>query len=293
MLPLALLRTLRPHQWVKNLFVLAPLVFSKNLLSPPHVVLALTALGLFCLASGEVYLINDLVDLERDRAHPLKRRRPIASGALPTSLARLVAAALGPAVLLAAFMLAPALGAVLAGYLGLNLLYSVWLKHLPWVDVLCIATGFLLRVLGGALALDVPASTWLLVCTALLASYLALGKRAHELITLGEDASTARTVLGRYRLSQLRAVMALVAVATAAAYGLYTVMASTRELFGTAYLVATTPFALYGLFRYHRLVFDPQRERSPTEEILRDAPFLANLLLWAAAVVVVLYGLPG
>ena len=293
MMAVALLRTLRPHQWVKNLFVLAPLIFSKNLLSPEHLGVGLLALLLFCFASGVVYLINDLVDVERDRAHPVKRNRPIASGVLPVTTARAAAAVLGPGVLLGGYALSPALSLVLAGYITLNLFYSVVLKHLPYVDVLSIAAGFLLRVLGGAYALQVPASTWLLVCTGLLASYLALGKRAHELSVLGDDAGKARAVLKRYRLTHLKVAMLAVSVATAAAYSLYTLTPETQAFFGTQYLAATAPFPLYGLFRFYQLVTHPHRQASPTDEILRDAPFLANLALYSAAVIVIIYVLPG
>ena len=289
----ALLRTLRPHQWVKNAFVLAPLVFSKNLLSPHHVGLGLLAFALFCGASGVVYLINDLVDLERDREHPVKRHRPIASGALPVTTARAAAALLGPLVLIGGTLLSPPLALVLAGYITLNLFYSIVLKHLPYVDVLSIAAGFLLRVLGGAYALQVPASVWLLVCTGLLACTLGLGKRAHELSVLGDDAGAARAVLERYRLPHLRVVMLGVAVATAVAYGMYTLAPETQSAFGTRYLVATTPFPLYGLFRFYQLVTHPHREASPTDEMLRDPPFLVTLALYAIAVVGIIYLIHG
>jgi 4-hydroxybenzoate polyprenyltransferase len=293
MSPLALLKTLRPHQWVKNLFVLLPLVFSKKLFAAEPIGTALGALGLFCLASGVVYLINDLVDLDRDRLHPLKRLRPLAAGELSVNAARAAAACLGPGVLVGGYLLSPPLALVLAGYITLNLFYSVVLKHLPYLDVLSIAAGFLLRVAGGALALGVPASTWLLLCTALLACYLGLGKRAHELVSLGADADKARAVLERYDLRQVRIVMLAIAGATVLAYVLYTLSAETRAAFGTRYLVVTAPFALFGVFRFYQLVTHPHRQSSPTDEMLRDWPFIGNLALWGVAVIVVIYGLPG
>jgi decaprenyl-phosphate phosphoribosyltransferase len=293
MFPRALFKTLRPHQWVKNLFVLVPLVFAKKLLAPDSILTALGALGLFCLASGVVYLINDLVDVEQDRVHPVKRHRPIAAGDLSVGGARLAAALLGPGVLLAGYQLSTPLGLVLAGYITLNLFYSIVLKHLPYLDVLSIAAGFLLRVLGGALALGVPASIWLLVCTALLACYLGLGKRAHELVSLGDNARHARAVLARYDLKQIKIVMLTLAVATLTAYVLYTVSAETRAAFSTRYLAATGPFTFMGLLRYYQLVTHPHRESSPTDEMLRDWPFIGNLALWGATVVVVIYVLPG
>ncbi len=293
MMLLALLKTLRPHQWVKNLFVLLPLVFSKKLLAPGAIGTALGALGLFCLASGVVYLINDLVDVERDRQHPVKRNRPIASGALSVGAARLAAALLGPGVLMGGYLLSKPLALVLAGYITLNLFYSIVLKHLPYLDVLSIAAGFLLRVLGGALALAVPASTWLLVCTGLLACYLGLGKRAHELASLGDNAKQARAVLERYDLKQIKIVMLVMAVATLVAYVLYTVSAETQAAFSTRYLAATGPFTLIGLLRFYQLVTHPHRESSPTDQMLRDWPFIGNLALWGATVIVVIYVLPG
>ncbi len=290
---LPLFETLRPHQWVKNLFVLLPLVFAKRLLASDYIWIGLGAMGLFCIASSVVYLINDLVDVQRDRMHPVKRLRPIASGRLSVTSARLAAALLTPGVLAGGYLLSPPLAVVLAAYIALNLFYSVVLKQLPYLDVLSIAAGFLLRVLGGALALGVVASTWLLLCTGLLACYLGLGKRAHELASLGDDASQARSVLARYDLAHIRLVMLLTAVATVAAYVAYTLSADTRAAFGTRYLALTGPFTVIGLLRFYQLVTHPHRESSPTDEMLRDWPFIGNLALWAASVFVVIYVLPG
>lgn len=289
---LPLLRSLRPHQWVKNVFVLAPLVFSKQLLVPESLGRALAALGLFSLASGVVYIINDLVDIDRDMRHPEKRTRPIASGALSIGTARIAAAIMGPVVLLLGTLLSPHLALVLAGYITLNLFYSVVLKHLPYLDVLSISGGFLLRVLGGALALNVPASFWLLLCTGLLATALGLGKRAHELTVLGEEARQARSVLERYSLPQLKVVMVLVASAALSAYVLYTLSEDTARAFGTRFLVVSSPFPLFGLLRFYQLVTHPHRSSSPTDEMLRDAPFLFNFALWVLAVVVTIYVVP-
>ena len=289
----ALVKTLRPHQWVKNLFVLAPLVFSRNLLSTEPILRALGALALFCLGSGVVYLINDIVDVDRDRNHPVKRQRPIASGALSMSAARLAAAILGPATLLGAYFLSRPLALVLAGYIALNLFYSIVLKHLPYLDVLSIAAGFLLRVLGGALALNVPASAWLLACTGLLAVTVGLGKRAHELSSLGEQAASARSVLARYQLSHIKIVMLVLAVLTLVVYALYTLSAETTHAFGSRYLVATCPFPLIGILRFYQLVTAPHSKASPTDEMLQDLLFMANLALWGVTVVFVIYVLPG
>ncbi len=278
---------------MKNLFVLVPLVFAKKLLASDAILTSLGAMGLFCLASGVVYLINDLVDVEQDRRHPVKRHRPIAAGSLSVGGAHLAAVLLGPGVVLAGYLMSSSLGLVLAGYIALNLFYSIVLKHIPYLDVLSIAAGFLLRVLGGALALGVPASIWLLVCTGLLASYLGLGKRAHELVSLGDDAKNARAVLDRYDLGQIKIVMLSLALATLVAYVLYTISAETQAAFSTRYLAATGPFTLMGLLRYYQLVTHPHRESSPTDEMLRDWPFISNLALWGATVILVIYIIPG
>lgn len=287
-----LLKTLRPHQWVKNVFVLAPLVFSRNLTSPAHALRGFVGFALFCLASGIVYLVNDLVDAERDRLHPIKRNRPIASGALSPTEARLWAALGAPAVLLGAWLLSPPLSAVIAGYMTLNLFYSIVLKRIPYLDVLSIATGFLLRVVGGAYAVAVPASHWLLGCTVLLASTLALGKRAHELAVMGDEATAVRGVLARYRLSHLRVAMLAVATVTGLGYALYTLSPATRATFDTSYLVLTTPFPIFGLYRFTRLVMHPHRKSSPTDEMLRDVPFLVTLFSYGVAVLLILYHAP-
>jgi 4-hydroxybenzoate polyprenyltransferase len=276
---------------VKNLFVLAPLIFSKHLLDGAFALRGGAAFALFCLASGVVYLINDLVDVTRDRLHPVKCHRPIPSGTLSMNSARLAAALIGPGAIGGAYLLAPELAWVISAYIALNLFYSVVLKHLPYLDVLAIAAGFLLRVWGGALALGVPTSGWLLGCTALVATYLGLGKRTHELASLGERAYETRAVLERYRLPHLKVAMLLTAVATSAAYAAYTLAPSTRTAFGTNHLVITVPFVLFGLLRFYQLVVAADREGSPTDEMLRDARFLATLALCGIALLVAIYGL--
>jgi 4-hydroxybenzoate polyprenyltransferase len=285
----ALVQSLRPHQWVmKNLFVVAPLLFSKHLLHHPQVLRTALAFLLFSLLSGAVYIVNDIFDLEKDQAHPKKRLRPIASGRLPLGVARSTAAVLIIVSLGLALLLQLPFFACAAGYLVLNLAYSLSLKHVPFVDVLSVAGGFLLRVVAGAFAIAVPPSPWLLICTFGLACFLGFGKRAHELASAGERAVEQRAVLSRYRLSHLRVILWLLAAATCAAYVLYTVAPHTREFFGTSHLLYTTPFAIFGVVRFLTLV-SKARADSPTEEILRDIPFMANFILWGVAVVAVIY----
>ncbi len=284
----ALLKSLRPHQWVKNLFVAFPLLFSKHLLEPSFALTTALAIGLFSLLSGSVYLVNDIFDIEKDRAHPKKCLRPIPSGKLPLAVARTAAALLILASLGGSLALGLPFFAVAAGYLLQNLAYSLSLKHIPFVDVLLIAGGFLLRVLAGAFAIGVPASPWLLGCTFVLACFLGFGKRTHELATAGERAGEQRAVLTRYRLVHLKVILWVLAIANCVAYVLYTLSAQTKTFFGTDKLLFSSPFAVFGVLRFLALVNRGTAD-SPTDEMLRDLPFMANLVLWAVATVTIIY----
>lgn len=281
--------TLRPGQWVKNLFVFAPVVFSRNLGEPHGTLRSAAATLIFCLLSGSVYAINDIMDAEKDRAHPTKRNRPVASGALPARAASAVAVGLIAASIAGASVLGIGFSLAASGYLLLNLAYSAVLKEVVFVDVLCIASGFVLRVVGGSLAAEVRPSAWLLACTFLLALYLALGKRLHELASAGAQAAERRPVLRRYRPAAVRALMMATGAATAAAYLAYTLAPHTRAFFGTWLLVATVPFPAFGLYRFARLVDRDARGDSPTDAMLRDAPFALNVALWGVAVIAILY----
>lgn len=292
-----LVRAMRPHQWVKNLFVLAPLVFAQELFDAPMALRALAAFGLFCLASSTVYLLNDLGDVEADRAHPVKRNRPIASGAVPERVARNAAFALGATALIGALALhpwgtsaapIPWFALTIAGYVVLNLAYSARLKRVAYVDVLCIATGFELRVLGGAAAALVPPSAYLIVVTFLLATFLGFGKRMHEL-RQGEAAHKQRSVLRAYGKSTLTGLLFATGILTLVTYGTYTLDPHTANQLGTKWLILTTPFTAFGVLRFLHLVRGRPHAESPTEEMLRDKPFLANLFLWAGAVLAVIY----
>jgi decaprenyl-phosphate phosphoribosyltransferase len=291
----AAVKSLRPHQWVKNLcFVAAPLVFARRVGDLHAVLRTAAAVGIFCLLSSTVYLVNDLVDLDKDRAHPVKRRRPLASGALPPAVARGLAATLGVVALAGAAALGPGwpLLATAAAYLSLNLAYSLALKKLAFVDVACISTGFLLRVLGGAFAIPVPPSWWLLACTLLLSSLLGFGKRAHELRVFGETGRVQRDVLGRYDLDVLRRLMALLGVLTTATYLAYTRSTHARTLFHSVELGWTVPFVAFGVFRFIWIVSRKVDAESPTDSMLRDPLFVTNLFLYAASVLALLYVAP-
>lgn len=283
-----LLRTMRPHQWVKNLFVLAPLLFAKELFDAPMLLRSLAAFLAFCMAAGTVYILNDLVDVDADRLHPLKRHRPIASGLVPIPVAKRAAGGLVVTALGGAVLLEPLFAACTAAYLVLNLLYSLRLKRIAYVDVLCIAGGFELRVLGGAFAAEVPASAYLLIVTFLLAAFLGLGKRMHEL-TQGEQGRKQRASLRAYRKGPLTALLYTFAAGTVGTYAVYTLDPNTRAFFGTNYLVFTTAFTLFGVLRFLALVRHRPHAESPTEEMLRDTPFLANIGMWTVAVFVLIY----
>lgn len=287
--PGAILRTLRPHQWVKNLFVVAPLVFAQHASFASDLARTALAFLVFSALSGCVYLLNDLLDAEADRVHPVKRHRPIASGALAPAVAQRALVGLLVAALGTAFVLSPGLAAVGLGYFALNVAYSTSLKHIAFVDVLSIAAGFILRVYGGAVVIDVPLSHWLFLCTFLLATYLGLGKRKHELVAAGDDAVYQRRVLEQYDLAHITHAMTALAVATVASYTAYSLFGHTQSSFDPRSLVWTIPSVLFGLWRFQKLADRTDDGHSPTDLLLRDAPFLANGAVWAAIVVVALY----
>ncbi len=285
----AVLSAARPKQWVKNLFVAAPLIFAKRLSDGPILRRGFAAVAIFCAISSAVYLWNDIVDVEKDRAHPRKRHRAIASGKLSIRVASVWAGILGIGGLgLGLMWLGPGFAWSALGYLILNVAYSLWLKRVVYLDVLSISSGFLLRVLAGALAVDVHASPYLLVCTALLSCYLGFGKRAHELASGGERAVSQRAVLQYYTSSALKLALALTGISTILAYALYTEAEHTRTFFHTDKMIFTAPFAIVGLWRFYRLVNQPDSD-SPTEAMLTDSIFVLNLIAWAIAVTLIIY----
>ncbi|MEZ4359935.1 MAG: UbiA prenyltransferase family protein [Kofleriaceae bacterium] len=287
----ALLRTVRPHQWVKNLFVAAPLVFSRHLQDAAPASRTAIAVLCFCLLSGAVYAFNDVRDVDADRAHPEKRERPIAAGHLRERTALWAAAALAALALGGCLALSWKLAAFAAAYGAVNLAYSLKLKHVAFVDVALIAGGFVLRVLGGAAAIDVRPSLWLLLCTSLLAAMLALGKRAHELSWAARSASTGvtRAALAGYRLPVVRVAVLALGVATAVAYVLYCLSPHTRAFFRTDDLIFTAPFPALGVARFAFLSLGRPGPQSPTDAMLRDKLFVANVLAWASCVVWIVY----
>lgn len=288
----AAVMTLRPHQWVKNLFVAAPLVFAKHLGDSGYLLRAALAVLGFCMLSGAVYAFNDVRDVEADRAHPRKRTRPIAAGELSQQAGLILSAVLAVAALAIAAALSPVTAAWAAGYLVVNVLYSFALKHVAFVDVLVIASGFIARVAAGGAAIAVAPSPWLLLCTGLLATFLGLGKRAHELTVAhrdGRDAATTRAALAGYRLDVVRAAMLAIGLATGVAYLLYTVDDHTIRFFGTDQLPWSAAFCLLGLARFAWLSLRHSGKDSPTDAMLRDPLFLLNLAAWATTILVIVY----
>jgi 4-hydroxybenzoate polyprenyltransferase len=295
-LALHILRSLRPAQWSKNLLVFAGLLFGAadrrsglHLVDAVAVLAAISAFAVFCVMSGVVYLINDLADRESDRQHPLKAQRPIASGALPVPIAAWSALTLGAGGLAAAYAIGPAFAAVAVAYLVLQILYSLQLKHIVIIDVLTLAVGFVLRAVGGAVAVHVEISQWLLVCTILLALFIALAKRRHELVLLAGDAATHRPILGEYSAYLLDQMIGVVTASTLISYVFYSISPETQAKFGTAWLGLTIPFPLYGIFRYLYLVHQREGGGSPADLLLTDRPLLACVALWALTVAVIIY----
>jgi len=286
---IAILEAMRPRQWAKNLFVFAGLLFGQKLFTS-RAALAVAAFAIFCALSGAMYLLNDVADREKDRLHPRKRDRPIASGRLSVSTALAAAVALLVVGLGAGVAISWPFAAVAAAYAALLTSYSVWLKHVVIVDVLVVAIGFVLRAAAGAVAIDVEISGWLLICTILLALFLALGKRRHEYLALGDAAAMHRPILAEYSAGLLDQMIAVVTASTVTAYALYTMSLETVAKFHTHLLPATLPFVLYGIFRYLYLLYRKQLGGNPSELFLHDGPLLVNTFLWFLVVLAIVYG---
>jgi len=289
-----LLVAIRPGQWTKNLLVFAGLLFGnasigRGLFDLPSLAHAIAAFVIFCGLSGAVYLINDVVDRKSDRQHPQKAERPIASGALKVPAAVVAACLLAGAGLVGAFALSLRLGLVAGAYIALLALYSGPLKHIVIIDVLTISIGFVLRAVAGAVAVDVEISHWLLVCTILLALFISLAKRRHELTLLAGAAPSHRPILGEYSPYLLDQMIAVVTASTLIAYVFYTISPETEQKFGTPWLGLTIPFPLYGIFRYLYLIHRRAGGGSPADLLIMDRPLLACVALWGIFVALLIY----
>ena len=274
---------------MKNLFVLAGVIFSQQLFTS-HLAAALYAFVVFCGLSGAIYAFNDAADAEKDRLHPVKRRRPVAAGLLSVRAAVAIGATVLVVSLAAAFWQSPELGGVSLTYAGLLVAYSLWLKHLVILDVLTVAVGFVLRAVAGAVAVGADISGWLLICTVLLALFLALGKRRHEYLTLSGEAAAHRPILAEYSEGFLDQMIAVVTASTVTAYALYTMSPETVAKFHTRLLPLTLPFVLYGVFRYLYLLYRRQLGGNPSDLFLSDRALLVNTALWMLTLVVLIYG---
>jgi 4-hydroxybenzoate polyprenyltransferase len=286
----ALLKSMRPRQWPKNAVVLAAVVFDRqlSLSNPTPLMRSLLGVVLFCLLSSSIYLINDLMDIEADRAHPVKRNRPIASGKLAIPVAIAAAVALVLIALPAAYLLSPSFSIIMVIYFLENLAYSNWLKHVPLIDVLMIALGFVLRVGGGVTIIDVERfSPWLYVVMTLGALYIGFGKRRAELSLLAGKAQSHRPVLDGYNLPLLDQLITIVSSSTIVAYSLYTF--SAPNLPNNHWMMLTIPFVLYGVFRYLYLIQVKQAGGAPEELLLVDRPLQITILLWGFSILLIFY----
>jgi 4-hydroxybenzoate polyprenyltransferase len=291
---IALVEVMRPKQWIKNVVVLAGVVFAGRLSEPTFLVHALLAFVAFCLLSSSIYVVNDVIDVEKDRRHPEKRNRPVAAGRIGRGAALgwalvLVAAGIGGAI-----ALGPRFASAAAAYVILNLVYSSWLKRHVIIDVMSISVGFMIRAIGGVEVLrdldpSVALSEWLLLCTFFLALVMGFGKRRSELVLLDDGAHEHRAALGQYSVSLLDVVIPLVSACAVLAYSIYTIWPETQEKFGTDKLVYTVPFVVYGFLRYLFLVRERGLGGNPSEILFRDRALLASVVAWMVAIVGILY----
>lgn len=284
-----IIKEMRPRQWTKNVFVFAALVFDRQLTHANSLFRTLAAFAIFCLLSSSVYIINDLMDIESDRHHPVKKNRPIAAGKLPLPLSIIIAILLIIVSLAAAFLLSLELGIIIAVYFLVNLAYSKWLKHFPLIDVMIIAFGFVLRVVAGVSVIQVERfSPWLYIVMSLLALYIGFGKRRAEMTVLTDESNSShRKVLDGYSLSLIDQLLTIVSSCTLIAYSFYTF--SAPNLPDNYAMMLTIPFVLYGIFRYLFLIQIKNKGGEPEELLLKDRPLQVTIVLWALAVLVIFY----
>ena len=282
--------SMRPSHWVKNLFLFAALIFSGRLLRLDDFLTTVIGFVLFSLASSAIYLINDITDLEKDRLHPAKAKRPIASGELTVKTAGVVAAVLLLLSLPGSFFMSSMFGVAAFFYVLINIAYSIFLKDIVILDVMSIAISFVLRVVAGAVLIGVPSSEWLILCTLLLSLFLGFSKRRHELVVLEGNADVHRAVLRHYSPNFLDQMTAIVTASTVMSYALYTISEETIRKFNTNELIYTVPFVLYGIFRYLYLVHKREEGGNPTRILLTDPPLVFNVLAWVLLYIFIIYG---
>jgi 4-hydroxybenzoate polyprenyltransferase len=284
----ALIKSMRPRQWTKNVFVFVPLFFDRKLTDPESVLRTLAAFVLLCLMSSAVYLMNDLVDIEKDRQHPVKKNRPLPAGELSPVVAAAAAVILAAGSLIAGYFLSPSLALVLLIYLLIQIAYTFWLKNIVLVDVLVVASGFILRIAAGVAVIDVERfSPWLYVFSGFLALFLVLGKRRHELVLLGEGGANHRSILSEYNIDLIDRMLGIVTTGAVVAYSLYTFLA--EGLPESHLMMLTIPFVLYAIFRWLYLIHVRHEGGAPEEIVLRDRPLQLSIVLWGIVVFIALY----
>jgi 4-hydroxybenzoate polyprenyltransferase len=283
------IKLLRPHQWVKNGFVLAPLIFAGKLLHVPSLILGFSAFAVFCLASSGVYAFNDIFDREKDRNHPRKRDRPVASGKISVLTAASVGACLFAASVLGAVIIGKAFLLWILFYLLLQFGYNVAFRNIVILDILAIAMGFVIRAVAGSLAIGVVISPWLILCSLLIALFLGFAKRRQEIVLLGEAAAQHRSVLKDYSIPLLDQLIGIVTAATIVCYAIYTLTPEVTQRLGSRYMILTLPFVLYGIFRYLYLVHVLEKGGSPTRDLLADTPLLLSIGLWTLTSIALIY----
>ena len=284
-----ILLSMRPKQSVKNVFVFAGLIFSHNLFDIYLLTRVTTGFCLFCLAGSSIYIFNDINDLEKDKKHPEKCKRPLAAGYLKIKIAYGASVVLGIVALLGAVLLGTTFFFILAAYVLMNIAYTIKIKQVVILDVFCLASGFVLRVIAGTSLADVKPSAWLIICTMTISIFLGLGKRRHELTLVGSNANNHREVLADYTINFLDQMISVATACTLMSYALYTIAGETVARFGTKNLIFTIPFVIYGIYRYLYLIHQKQMGGNPTSALLTDVPLFLNGLLWLGTVIFVIY----
>ncbi|MDD5255766.1 MAG: decaprenyl-phosphate phosphoribosyltransferase [Candidatus Omnitrophica bacterium] len=285
----ALIHLLRPRHWVKNLFIFAGPFFSLKLFYPANALTLALGFACWCLITSAMYVFNDIVDRESDRQHPQKKNRPLPSGRISVAVAYVLWFALLLGSMLLAVRLGPGFAYGIILYFGINLVYSLYLKHVLILDVMCIAAGFVLRVLSGAVLIHVGFSEWLVMCAFMLSLLLGFGKRQEEITYLGKDAHSHRKVLKEYEQGFLERIPYALISATIVCYMLYTVSQEALRKFGTKNLIYTTPFVIYGLFRYAYVAYEKNKGADPTQVLFQDLPMVVNIVLWLLATGFIIY----
>jgi 4-hydroxybenzoate polyprenyltransferase len=280
---------MRPKQWVKNVFIFTGLIFSRNLFKVDLLARVSAGFILFSLAASSVYIFNDIQDIDKDRQHPEKRKRPLAAGVLSVQTAYVVSTILAIFALVAGYFLDKMFFAILVAYVVMNVAYTLKIKEMVILDVMFIAFGFVIRVLAGTVLAGVRPSDWLIICTITISLFLGFSKRRHELSLMGNNSNGHRKVLTHYSIPFLDQMIAVATACSVMSYALYTISEETVARFGTRNLVFTIPFVLYGIFRYFYLIHQKEKGGNPTSAVLTDLPLFLDGILWLIAVILIIY----